>query len=60
MAELIEINNERQRPLAVLCGVDTGAFDMQRSMDELESLAETAGATPHPTPSRRGNTEMIP
>ncbi len=44
MAELIEISNEEQRPLAVLCAVDTGAFDMQRSMNELESLAQTAGA----------------
>ncbi len=31
-------------PTAVLCGVDTGEFDMDRAMDELESLAETAGA----------------
>ncbi len=44
MAELIEINQDTSRPLAVLCGVDTGAFDMNRAMDELESLAETAGA----------------
>ena len=44
MAKLIEINSENSRPLAILCGVDTGTFDMARSMDELESLAETAGA----------------
>ncbi len=44
MAELFEINKEETLPLAVLCGVDTGAFDMNRSMDELESLAVTAGA----------------
>ncbi len=44
MAELIEITREEQRPIAVLCGVDTGAFDMNRAMDELENLAETAGA----------------
>ncbi len=44
MAELIEITGEEQRPVAVLCGVDTGNFDMNRAMDELESLAETAGA----------------
>lgn len=44
MAELIEINNEDIKPLTVLCAVDTGAFDMDRSMDELQSLAETAGA----------------
>ncbi len=39
-----EINNEITRPTAVLCGVDTGEFNMERSMDELESLTETAGA----------------
>lgn len=44
MAELIEVSKEDKRPLAVLCGVDTGAFDMERSMDELENLALTAGA----------------
>ncbi len=44
MAELIEINQDNQKPIAVLCGVDTGAFDMDRAMDELENLAETAGA----------------
>ncbi len=44
MAELIEISREDERPLAILCAVDTGAFDMERSMSELESLAETAGA----------------
>ena len=41
---LDEINREEIRPVAVLCGVDTGEFDMERSMDELESLTETAGA----------------
>lgn len=44
MSELIDIKKEDRKPLAVLCGVDTGAFDMERSMDELENLAETAGA----------------
>lgn len=34
---------EEVLPTAVLCAVDTGEFDMERSMDELESLAETAG-----------------
>ncbi len=43
-ADLIEIKKEETKPIAVLCGVDTGEFDMERSMDELESLAETAGA----------------
>lgn len=38
------VNNGEKLPRAVLCGVDTGEFDMQRSMDELESLAGTAGA----------------
>lgn len=42
--EIIEIKAEETRPVAVLCGVDTGEFDMERSMDELESLAQTAGA----------------
>lgn len=44
MTTEMEINRENIRPTAVLCGVDTGEFDMERSMDELESLAETAGA----------------
>ncbi len=44
MAELFEINQDSKRPTAVLCGVDTGAFDNNRAMDELESLADTAGA----------------
>ena len=35
---------EEIRPRAVLCAVDTGEFDMEYSMDELESLADTAGA----------------
>ena len=30
MAELIEINKGETKPLAVLCGVDTGAFDMEQ------------------------------
>ena len=43
-AEMIEIRTDEECPLAVLCAVDTGAFDMERSMDELENLAQTAGA----------------
>ncbi len=43
-AEMIEIKTEDVRPLAVLCGVDAGEFNMESSMDELESLAKTAGA----------------
>lgn len=41
MINVIETEN---LPRAVLCAVDTGEFDMDYSMDELESLAETAGA----------------
>lgn len=44
MAEMKEIAEQEARPSAVLCGVDTGEFDMERSMEELECLAETAGA----------------
>lgn len=43
-AEMKEIVMDEVRPIAVLCGVDTGEFDMDRAMNELESLAETAGA----------------
>ena len=39
-----ELAAEEVRPTAVLCGIDTGEFDIDRSMDELESLADTAGA----------------
>ncbi len=42
--EIKNIATEEIKPIAVLCGVDIGAFNMERSMDELESLAETAGA----------------
>ncbi len=40
------INTEEtlNRPRAVLCAVDTGEFDMNYSMEELENLADTAGA----------------
>jgi len=44
MPEIIDLQQNSEKPIAVLCGVDTGQFDMCRSMDELESLAETAGA----------------
>jgi GTP-binding protein HflX len=44
MTQLIDIYKEDTKQIAVLCGVDTGAFDMKRSMDELENLAQTAGA----------------
>ena len=44
MPEIVDLQQNSEKPIAVLCGVDTGQFDMCRSMDELESLAETAGA----------------
>lgn len=44
MSDIIDLMPSQEKPLAVLCGVDTGEFDMLRSMAELESLAETAGA----------------
>ena len=44
MSELIELSKEEQKSRAVLCGVDTGAFDMDDGIKELERLAETAGA----------------
>ncbi len=44
MAELIEIVKEKESETAVICGVDTGEFDIERAMNELEALCETAGA----------------
>ena len=44
MSQLIEIITEETPQRVVLCGVDTGVFDMDRAMDELEALAESAGA----------------
>ncbi len=41
---MTNITETEKLPRAVLCAVDTGEFDMDYSMDELESLAETAGA----------------
>ncbi len=41
---MINTNETEKRPRAVLCAVDTGEFDMAYSMEELESLADTAGA----------------
>ena len=37
------INNEVKRPRAVLVCVDTGEFNAESSIDELEELADTAG-----------------
>lgn len=44
MTELKETEEQSICPRTVLCGIDTGEFDIERSMDELEALAETAGA----------------
>jgi GTP-binding protein HflX len=41
---MINTAETETRPRAVLCAVDTGEFDMEYSMDELENLADTAGA----------------
>ncbi len=36
--------NEIKRERAMLCAVDIGEYDAERSLDELEELADTAGA----------------
>ena len=36
--------NETRRPRVMLCAVDLGEYDVERSLDELEELADTAGA----------------
>ena len=41
---MINTTENEKRPRAVLCAVDTGEFDMDYSMEELENLADTAGA----------------
>ncbi len=41
---MINITETEKRPRAVLCAVDMGEFDMEYSMEELENLADTAGA----------------
>lgn len=41
---MINTDENQVRPRAVLCAVDTGDFDMDYSMEELENLADTAGA----------------
>lgn len=40
----ITAEKTEKRPRAVLCAVDTGEFDMDYSMEELENLVDTAGA----------------
>lgn len=37
-------DNEITRPRVMLCAVDVGEYDAERSLDELEELADTAGA----------------
>lgn len=38
------IETEAKRPRVLLTAVDTGAYDAEQSLDELEELADTAGA----------------
>lgn len=38
------IETEAKRPRVLLAAVDTGAYDAEQSLDELEELANTAGA----------------
>ena len=38
------IDNEIKKPRVMLATVDTGDYDAEQSLDELEELAETAGA----------------
>lgn len=38
------IENEIKTPRVMLCAVDLGEYDVNRSLDELEELAQTAGA----------------
>ena len=41
---MIDLTTGDRRERAVLCGLDTGAFDTEISMKELAELADTAGA----------------
>ena len=41
---MYETENKEKKERAVLCSVDTGAFDADVSIDELEELCNTAGA----------------
>lgn len=38
------IDNEIKMPRVMLCAVDTGEYDVDQSLDELEELVDTAGA----------------
>ncbi len=42
--ELIELEQKQEPERAVLCGINTGAYDAEASMDELMELTKTAGA----------------
>lgn len=41
---MFETTNDERKERAILCSVDTGEFDSDVSIDELEELANTAGA----------------
>ena len=41
-----EIQQEEHKPRAILIGIDTGEYDAEISMKELEELAKTAGCEP--------------
>ena len=47
------ISNEEKTPRALLVSVDTGDFDAQASLDELEELVKSAGAEPAFTVTQR-------
>ena len=40
---MFDIQQEEQRPKAILVGLSTGEYDAEISMKELEALADTAG-----------------
>ena len=41
---MIELEQSERRERAILCGIDTGAYDAEVSIAELRELADTAGA----------------
>lgn len=41
---MIDLTDNKKPERAILCSVDTGSFDAEVSIDELEELAKTAGA----------------
>ena len=44
MSSFVNAETENERERALLVSVDTGEFDAEISLDELEELADTAGA----------------